>query len=206
MGNTKYTYITFFFYLQMNMAPSTEGWIIIGITGITCGGKTTLANKIREKYQGNCTVLCQDQYFLAYDDPRQVNVVGLDHINKDIMGCMDMEKMYKDVIDIISENKSINSLNILVVEGFCILNFKPIAELCTLRYHITLTRQQCFARRSIRVYQFPDLPEYFDLCVWPEYLKYADELKLQDNIVTMSGMDVNLHFGVLEDIENILNK
>lgn len=186
----------------------TQKWLIVGICGVTCGGKTTLATKLN-KVLPNSKVISQDDYFLPLDDPRQVRIPELNHYNFEVMTSLDMEQMYKDIVDILKTArtdkhelliptagksqtfyKTIIELeklahdkvketntNVLIVEGFSIFNYKPIEALCDLKYYLTLEKNECELRRAKRVYEPPDCPGYFELCVWPEYLKLVAEVQ-----------------------------
>lgn len=187
-----------------------EKWLIIGISGVTCGGKTTLSTELNKMIPSS-VMISQDDYFLEVDDPRHTWIPELNHINFDIMSSLDMDKMYLDILNLVKAKENVytskdvcdtktdshsaeftNStelakllckkvqeanVRILILEGFCILNYAPIADLCCLKYYFTLTREECYERRIKRVYEPPDCPGYFEKCVWPEYLNLFDEVE-----------------------------
>jgi len=164
--------------------------LIIGISGTTCSGKTTVAKKIHENLK-NSVLINQDTYFLPVDDPRHTLVTELNHFNWDILSSLDMAKMYADVMDVVTstsklndtqENGSSNEFKFLILEGFLLFNCKPIADLCHQKYFVDLTREVCWDRRSKRVYDPPDVPGYFDKVVWPEYLKQKSEILADNNL------------------------
>lgn len=177
-------------------------WLVICVSGVTCGGKTTVARSLRERIPGS-HLLCQDDYFLPPDSSKHTWIPTLNHINWEIMSSVDMNKMWADIKRItqfnflqhfshckIHEENSSDDLSpqscadlvddlpfqILIIEGFLVLNYQPIAEICHLKYYLTLTRDQCWERRKVRIYDPPDVPGYFDVCVWPEYEKHRDEV------------------------------
>lgn len=180
----------------------SEKWLVIGICGVTCGGKTTLATELNNILP-NSKVISQDDYFLDVDDPRQTRIPELDHINFELLTSLDMEKMHNDICYILRNRKNMTSaatdtrycvsnlqiqklahdrvietgMNVLILEGFSIFNYKPIEALCDLKYYLTLSKAQCSARRKNRVYEPPDCPGYFEKCVWPEYLKLFDDVQ-----------------------------
>ena len=192
----------------------SEKWLVIGVSGVTCGGKTTIANKLNNIFP-NAKVVNQDDYFLSMNDPRHTLIKELNHINFDILSSLDMDKMTYDVHAIIrggtsvcetlaSKNSRIfpdlttaddlqklaatiitgTNIKILIIEGFCIFNFTPIEKLCNLKYFITLNYDECYARRQNRIYEPPDCPGYFDMCAWPEYLKHYKEIKVKVHGIT----------------------
>ncbi|XP_033209137.1 nicotinamide riboside kinase 1 [Belonocnema kinseyi] len=157
------------------------GWLVIGISGATCSGKTSLARRLHKNLK-NSILIEQDTYFLPVDDPRQTWIPKLNHINFDLLSSLDMEKMHTDILKFLNEKSRGNSTSleneakVLIVEGFLIFDYKPISDLCNLKYFLTLKKEECWNRRALRVYQPPDVPGYFDEIVWPEYLKYIDKV------------------------------
>lgn len=242
-------------------------WLIVGVSGATCSGKSTLAQSLHEQLPGSFLV-CQDDFFLPVDSQRHTLIPALNHINWEIMTSLDMEQMHAVIENLLfsdsaetvlplsglleavyrvagsplyvesdkigtvlnfntgchrvipgdmvnlkpddtqsmamretdtdntseikmaksSGDKQISGVRILIIEGFLILNDKKIADLCHCKYFLTLTRQQCWERRSVRPYEPPDVPGYFDQCVWPEYEKHRDEVfKQVPNVIVIDG-------------------
>lgn len=161
-------------------------WLVVGISGATCSGKSTLANKIHDNFSKSVMVR-QDDYFLPLDDPRHVKIQELNHLNWDLMTSLDMEKMYSDVKKILqsSKNDTVDSKKpILILDGFLFFRHKGITDLCDRKYFLTLTKEQCWERRKARVYDPPDVPGYFEKVVWPEYVKYKNEIIQKNETIT----------------------
>lgn len=91
-----------------------EQWLVIGISGVTCSGKTTLAQSLHKHFkdQRGCEikpgielnrveVVNQDTYFRQVDDPNHQNVEQLNHLNWEIIESIDMGKMVNDVMEIL---------------------------------------------------------------------------------------------------------
>lgn len=184
----------------------SEKWLVIGICGVTCGGKTTLATELNNILP-NSTVISQDDYFLDENDARQTRIEELNHVNYELLTSLDMERMHSDICRILKNRKNTidlpnthktnrnftvsdveiqklvyervtkTGMHILILEGFSILNYKPVEAFCDLKYYLTLSKAQCSARRKHRVYEPPDCPGYFEKCVWPEYLKLFDDVQ-----------------------------
>ncbi|KAJ3661470.1 hypothetical protein Zmor_005865 [Zophobas morio] len=181
--------------------------LIIGISGVTCGGKTTLSSRLKECLP-KTRLISQDDYFLDVDDPRHTWISELNHINFDILSSLDMEKMNRDIQNIVRNthlfkisnsnkgNKNIQSIEtfqnlevavyekvkksdvyILIVEGFSIFNYKPLQNAFHLKYYFTLSKEECWQRREQRVYEPPDCPGYFEKCVWPEHEEQLREVR-----------------------------
>ncbi|KAG5885217.1 hypothetical protein JTB14_012239 [Gonioctena quinquepunctata] len=207
-----------------------RGLVVIGISGVTCGGKTTTATKLCEILP-NSKILSQDDYYLEEDDPRHLWIPELNHVNYDILSSLDMDKMYKDILQIISNHKSkaskynstsnniqsdemihipnrkLNDTSFLIVEGFSIFNYKPMLHLFNLKYYFTLDKDECWKRRKTRTYIPPDCPGYFELCAWPEHQSQLEEVKSSVRGLTFvdgNSSDVEVCEQILADIDEYL--
>lgn len=132
-------------YRRMSV-ENKAGWIIIGVSGVTCGGKTTLANKLQDLLVP-VYVFHQDKYFYPDDSPHHIKCKGLDHNNYDILSSLNMPLMYEDIVRTINGENKAHKHNLersygkleaqgkkfMVVEGFTVLNYKPIMEICDFR-------------------------------------------------------------------------
>ncbi|XP_060807687.1 nicotinamide riboside kinase 1 isoform X2 [Amyelois transitella] len=190
-----------------------DEWIVIGISGVTCGGKTTLANKLKESLVP-VYVFHQDKYFYPDDSPNHIKCVGLEHNNYDILSALDMEKMMQDVLDTLNGKdkshasnvvkskgkKEIKGKKFLIVEGFTALNYKPILDICNLRYYFILEYAACASRRALRLYSPPDVAGYFDGCVWPAHLRYRAEIEKDRRVILLDGTRPDVFETVMNDV------
>ncbi|XP_053559110.1 nicotinamide riboside kinase 2 [Bombina bombina] len=196
--------------------------IIIGIGGITNGGKTTLTKRLINILP-NCCVVHQDDFFKP---PDQIEV-GEDGFKQwDVITSIDMEAMVNTVsawienpvkfalshgISVSPPHKGSDKedLQILILEGFLLYNHKMLAEMCTERYYLTIPYEECKKRRSGRNYTVPDPPGLFDGHVWPMYLKHRKEMEESGVcIVSLDGLMTReeIFSKVYTDIQNkILN-
>ncbi|XP_058059267.1 nicotinamide riboside kinase 1 [Anopheles bellator] len=271
-----------------------ETWLVIGISGVTNGGKTTLAKSLESYFtaqQGkvffkeNLTLnrvvsLCQDDYFLPVDSPKHTMIEKLNHINWEILSSLDMERMCFDIMKILghkfilyncghhrpatvvagtvvdrhrieqvepmvqdeednifadhmlsnflckydengtggrttnlikkSKNDSYQNmnlkLNVLLLEGFLIFNHPIPLDLCSVKFHIHLPYEKCYARRLQRVYNPPDVVGYFEICVWPSYEKHFKEFKDRKDVYVLNGEipQENLFNYVLNCVKDLL--
>ncbi|XP_016980830.1 nicotinamide riboside kinase 1 [Drosophila rhopaloa] len=90
-------------------------WLVIGISGVTCGGKTTLAHSLHDYFKGlsgaplwnspytigEVRLISQDDYFLPVDDKRHQRNEALNVINFELITSLDMAKMLSDIAQII---------------------------------------------------------------------------------------------------------
>ncbi|XP_045620241.1 nicotinamide riboside kinase 2-like [Procambarus clarkii] len=178
-------------------------WLIVGISGATNSGKSTLAKKLLEVLPDTTRIICQDDYFYPEDSPQHIPCPGgLPHHNWDVISSLDMNKMIRDITEILKStlkpniktaisktdaserglsclnDSHVRNLPVLLLEGFLLFGDDKLAEMCDLRYFLTLNHKLCWERRSSRIYNPPDPPGYFEHCVWPMYeshLKYVKE-------------------------------
>lgn len=77
-------------------------YFVIGVSGVTCGGKTTLTKLLQRSFPW-ATTIHQDKYFYPEDYPGHVRLPQInDHINFDQWSALDMESMHRDIINILN--------------------------------------------------------------------------------------------------------
>lgn len=90
-----------------------SSWLIIGISGVSCCGKSTLATSLIEHFSSSATkeamlnkhnvqidktaIIKQDDYFYPIDSPNHIWVKDLNHINREHLGALNMSKMCEDL-------------------------------------------------------------------------------------------------------------
>lgn len=161
-------------------------WHVVGLSGATCSGKTTLARGLQEKIPGTVCI-CQDTYFLPPDSEKHTLIEELNHANWELVTSVDMEGLLKDVKKCLNQQPE-STQGLLIIEGIVILNYRAIAELCKQKFFITLNKEVCRERRQLRSYDPPDPPGYFEKCVWPMYeIHYKEIVNLYPETVLIDG-------------------
>lgn len=76
-------------------------WIVVGIGGVTCGGKTTISNEL-SKLIPNSVIIHQDDYFHPMGSDVLEYIEEVKHYNWDVVTAIDSERLVNDVEKIIS--------------------------------------------------------------------------------------------------------
>ncbi|XP_032108142.1 nicotinamide riboside kinase 2 isoform X1 [Sapajus apella] len=194
--------------------------LIVGIGGVTNGGKTTLTDSLLRAL-ANCCVIHQDDFYKApLFQPQDQIAVGEDGFKQwDVLESLDMAAMLDTVQAWLSSPQKFarahgvgvqpeaSDTHILLLEGFLLYSYKPLVDLYSRRYFLTIPYEECKWRRSTRNYTVPDPPGLFDGHVWPMYRKYRQEMEANGvEVVYLDGMKSReeLFREVLEDIQNSL--
>ncbi|XP_061832441.2 muscle-specific beta 1 integrin binding protein isoform X1 [Nerophis lumbriciformis] len=197
---------------------------VIGIGGVTNGGKSTLTEKL-VKTLHNCCVVHQDDFYKKTD---QIEVGGDGFKQWDVITSLDMEAMTSTVKGwmenpvkfahshgvTLSSSSDVadpdEQTHILIVEGFLLYNYTPLLEAFDKCYYINIPYGECKRRRSTRQYTVPDPPGLFDGHVWPMYLKHRTEMEDSGlHIEYLDGLKSkeDIYNRVHEDIQNnLLNR
>lgn len=151
--------------------------LIVGVSGVSCGGKTTMANALSawlgDKFGD---VISQDDYYRPakelpinpftkipeFDEPESLR---MDRIVEDI-------KKWKE-----TDLEEGEEAKVLVVEGTMIFTCLEICLMCDLRYQIHVDFKTAEFRRSLRNYPIPDPPLVVAKNIWPKYIKHRNIAK-----------------------------
>ncbi|XP_072561505.1 nicotinamide riboside kinase 1-like isoform X1 [Paramormyrops kingsleyae] len=167
--------------------------LIIGIGGVTNGGKSTLAMSLHARIPNSC-VIAQDTFF---KDNSLVPVDSRGFTQYDVIDSLKMDEMmcevrawqkdpaaFQDSCRLRSQcpkmSEAAADMYTLIIEGFLIYNYRPLNELIDMKYFLHIPYEICKERRwfgSLRTYNPPDPCGYFDGHVWPMYLKNRNEIE-----------------------------
>lgn len=196
--------------------------LIIGISGITCSGKTTLSNKIvREISDG--IVINQDDFYK--DLPGNVNP---EKYNFDVPDAINFDKLYDVLTNLMkgnvveynrydsklfNHNSNIVKLHpakYIVVEGIFILTEKKIRDLLDIKIFIETEPEICLLRRIEKDQKinrtFQEISERYIRDIIPGNNKYIKPHKHHANII-VNNSNINSYIGskfVIDGIKSTL--
>nr|XP_002126944.1 nicotinamide riboside kinase 1-like isoform X3 [Ciona intestinalis] len=179
--------------------------LVVGISGVSNGGKTTLANHLKEYFgwkQVHVKVLHQDDYYKEEVDIPVNKATGI--LNWDALS--DLKALAEDSNDIENGVSGFQpKTSVLIIEGILLYNQDVVNKWMDKKYFLTLPYEEAKRRRKLRVYEPPDVPGMFDLSVWPMYLKHVDEIREVHKISGLQSKDAVFAF-VKQDLKHAITK
>jgi uridine kinase len=157
---------------------------LVGISGCTNGGKTTLTKKLYAEFAPHSYHFSQDDFYHPRDAQHLEYIEELDSFNFDVISAINMEKFRQELNKIRESGK----YEYIFVEGFLIYDDEKLHSMLDKKYFLHVTKEECLRRRVNRNYKSLDTPNYFDKCVWPEFIKYKQRCEATYNdIVYING-------------------
>ena len=126
---------------------------LIGITGCTNGGKTTLAKKLIEEFP-NSYHLSQDDFYHTRNDLHYDFIPEVNSYNFDVISAIDMNKFHKELNRLVRMSK----YEFIFIDGILLLEDDRLNKILDKKYFLDLNKEECFRRRSTRQYVLPEQP------------------------------------------------
>lgn len=139
--------------------------VIIGVSGGSASGKTTVANRLKEACKDSVELLSHDFYYLPHDDlPFEERV----KLNYDHPNAFDTERMIEDLKLLkqgkfihrpvysytehtrLKETVRVNPAKVIIVEGFMIFENVTLRELFDIKVFVDADADERLIRRIIR--------------------------------------------------------
>jgi len=164
---------------------------VIGITGLSCSGKTTLAQSLQAQLGDTCLSLSMDDYYKELT-PEQYKILYDDSaaINFDEPEAIDFDKFASHLTDIIN-NKPVtipkydlgscvvteyikveaNRYKFILIEGVFIFNDVRLREMCQLKVWVETSEYICALRRFMKYTK--DIQGYTPEFVYAQCIKHV---------------------------------
>ncbi|CAF2510017.1 unnamed protein product [Rotaria sp. Silwood2] len=193
---------------------SSQTALVVGLGGVTSGGKTTMCQFLEDlfssnKYNLNIKSLHIDDYFRSNDDPHHIHLDKFNHHDWDCLNALDIDRFIQDF----QSTRLI--CDILLIEGFLIFNIVSSSKddyRYDLAYYFDLPYEECRKRRYERNYDPPDPEGYFEEHVWDAYIKAKKEAFEQNKDVRLEIVDTTktsfekIQEKIIKDIEIALKR
>ncbi len=139
--------------------------IVIGVSGGSASGKTTVANRIKEEFKDSVELLSHDFYYLPhdelpleerarlnYDHPNAFDTDRLIHDIRQMKQYLPIERpVYSYVIhNRLPETVRVNPAKVIIVEGFMIFENAGLRDLMDIKVFVDTDADERLIRRIIR--------------------------------------------------------
>lgn len=147
--------------LELPINNSNKKRLIVGISGATCSGKSTLTRSLVKHFNCSEPYHHLDKYWKEFDQfPRdQGFIIG------EIPDCLEMNLFLEDL-----KKKKYGVDEILFVDGFLLFHNPEICDMLDLKIFLQVSEDECRRRRKSRNLGTSRL--YHDKIIWPSYIKY----------------------------------
>jgi uridine kinase len=139
--------------------------VVIGVSGGSASGKTTVANRLKEAFKDNVELLSQDFYYLPFDD---MCFEERTRQNYDHPSAFDTERFIHDILCLktatpidrpvysykeytrLPETIRVHPAKVIIVEGFMIFEDARLRELMDIKVYVDTDADERLIRRIIR--------------------------------------------------------
>lgn len=176
--------------------------ILVGISGVTCSGKTTLLHSLSEHYGDDIEALSFDDYFIGSDfqnvddieDFETPQFYNFDAFYTDLKSLKSGEPIRiransRESVDSGVGQKELSPKSLVVVEGWLLYHEPRIAELFDGKIYIDISEELLAKRRYERTKgaKHWDSPEYIKDKIIPAFYQYVKPQKeLADLVLNAS--------------------
>ena len=139
--------------------------IVIGVSGGSASGKTTVANRIKDEFKDSVELLSHDFYYLPhdelpleeraklnYDHPNAFDTERFIHDIKQLKQSIPIERpVYSYVVhNRLPETVKVNPAKVIIVEGFMIYENAELRDLMDIKVFVDTDADERLIRRIIR--------------------------------------------------------
>ena len=139
--------------------------VLIGISGGSASGKTSIAHRIKEIFHNNVTIIREDDYYkdrsdLSFEERAKINYdhpLAFDHelLQHDLNELLNGNQIEKPTYDFTVHNRSkitenINPCKVIIIEGLFVLEEQNIRDLLDIKIFVDTPADIRFIRRLLR--------------------------------------------------------
>lgn len=194
--------------------------LIIGITGGSGVGKTTLINKLYKEFEGKITTLSLDNYY----KPKSKQVVDNNGVtNFDLPTALDTKQLEID-LELLLENKTVKQKiytfnnpdkpddflyiepnEILIIEGLFVMHYPFVKSKLDYSVYLSVDREKQLERRLKRDMTERNYTKESILYQWhnhviPSYDNYVRPYKKEADLIITNNIDFDNNINVLMNV------
>lgn len=139
--------------------------VLIGISGGSASGKTTIAHRIKEMFDNKVVIIREDDYYkdrsdISFEERAKINYdhpFAFDHdlLQRDLNELLNGKSIEKPTYDFTVHNRSkitekIDPCNVIIVEGLFVLEEESIRNLLDIKIFVDTPADIRFIRRLVR--------------------------------------------------------
>jgi uridine kinase len=207
------------------MEETMKDVMIIGIAGGSGSGKTTLAERIREVFNEQITILCHDYYYksndgISLEERKKLNYDHPDSFDTDLLTCQLKElkegnTIYHPVYSFVehtrlNETVEVKPTKVIIVEGILIFENKELADLMDIKVFVDTDGDVRIIRRLLRDVKergrdLDSVINQYLNTVKPMHEEFVDPSKRRADIIIPEGGSNNVALSMLlERIRNFI--
>lgn len=139
--------------------------IVIGVSGGSASGKTTVANRIKEEFKDSVELISHDFYYIPHDNlPMEERA----KLNYDHPNAFDTQRLINDILNLkqciaierpvysytehtrLAETVRVNPAKVIIVEGFMIFENTDLRNLMDIKVFVDTDADERLIRRILR--------------------------------------------------------
>lgn len=172
---------------------------IVGISGGTCSGKSTITNRLKEmlgeKY--NVSTLHLDKYYKRPEMRTIAPITRIEYAEHNHPDCMDIDRIYNDLTAAISHE---TNNDVVLIEGLFAFYFDRLREMLDLKIFIDLKSDERIYRRIKRWMDHQTFDEialrYLDTVRY-RHDEFIEPTRWHADIVINGTLDANLGTSII---------
>lgn len=124
---------------------------VVGITGGTCSGKSTLSDLLEDRLKVQYKVIAfhMDHYFLQPAPMTVAPITRIEYMERNHPDSIDLNRLYSDFTTAVEDQKS-DQADIIIIEGLFSLYLDRIRESLDLKIFVDLKSDERLVRRITR--------------------------------------------------------
>ena len=197
-----------------------ENNFIVGMSGGSASGKTTIVNILKEQFGDDITVICHDSYYRAHDELpfEEREKLNYDHpssfetetLIEDLQKIRCGETIQVPVYDfsihnrVRNQSREVHPAKVIIVDGFLVLQDRKLRSLMDLKLFVDTDADERLIRRIRRdmverARTVDSVLNQYEETVKPMHEKYVEPSKKYADIIIPRGGENSIGIGLVKE-------